>query len=626
MKIKCKLYIFLALCVFFGLILIAKTVDINWKSSVSMPSFGIKNEPKVDTDFKKLMVSLPHSEGKRNGIKIFDANNWTVYRSYPSGHLDIFYEKSAGKFERLNISAGWRRDSYPVLLMSVPGHLFFVSYDVVRNVPSGRSLSTSQPGFDVYELTPDTKGEPRVLKTGLNLGGGIDSIVYGRVFNETITLCAENQCANIDFKGGSKQWSINELEGYEFLEVAFGVNSAYALVRKRWDDRLDGELTADHADFFLAVLSPKGASLKPVSDNGIPYSLTVEGDNPSWLVAQSSKDMGDLLYHELLRMPNRGLISFGDNNLEGRVAWNQVYYLHGLITLLEGKLAVSSPDLMNYARERVRAEIELIARLSESDYPGYRVKRYSLDREPLLFALHLGRIADLLGRADRVGLGSEAVTNALIKIKKELLSFEHTVEKPVACKLPSGEKCRTLEYRQGYPFWADGLNVPFNYISGYVSGLLAVTSDAVYTDYAIELMKPLQEIEEFSQHPKVWRYWAFSGQDGVNYSRGYSLNTVDWVGNHIGLDVAHITYRSMDAAALLKLIQRQPIEDKYLLVNHFKKLVTDGMLLPSVNEELYFSEVVPLKPVVARRHSRSNQAWQIQSQVWALSDLSRQGK
>jgi len=581
-----------------------------------------KDNLKLDRDFSSLLVQLPGADEKKVGVKIYDENNWQVYRNYPSGHLDVFFNNAEGRAQRLSLSVGWRRDSYPMLMMSVPGRLFFVGYDVVRNVPSGRSLSVTQPGFDVYELTQDTQGEPRVLAAGVDLGGGLDSIVYGRVLGEKITLCAEKKCADINSSDKVKQWSLDELSGYEFVEVAFGTDSAYALVRQQWDDRVNGELTADNSKLFLATLSVKGAALEPLATNGIPYDLLVDENNVSWKVASSPSELSELLLYEFSRMPSGGLISFGDNNLEGRVAWNQVYYLNGLISLAQDGLGISSPELVAYARQRVRAEVDLIARLAESDYPGYRVKRYSIDREPLLFSLHLGRIADLLARADRAGLGSSAVTSALAKIRKELLSFEHTVEHPVACELAGVRDCHTLSYRQGYPFWADGVNVPFNYVSGYVGGLLAVTEDAVSYNFAVDLMKPLQVVEKFSELPQKWRYWAFDGQLGWSYSTGKSLNTTDWVGNHAGLDVAHITYRSMDAASLINLYQRRPDVADAVLVTHMKQLVSTGMLLPSVNEALYLAgSVAPLDVNVAQRFSRSAQAWQIQSQVWALSDL-----
>ncbi|WP_341303375.1 hypothetical protein [Pseudomonas sp. TMP25] len=572
--------------------------------------------------FSKILRPLPDTQGRKLGVKIYDENNWRVYRAYPSGQLDVFFNGAEGVTKRLNLSAGWRRDTFPMLIMSVKERLFIVGYDVVRNVPSGRSLSVIQPGFDVYQIDPDVQGEPRIMASGVDLEAGLDSVVYGRVLGSTVTLCAEQKCADINPDGLVIQWALDHLKDYEFVEVAFSTDSVYALVRKKWDDRIDGKITEDRARYSLAGLTSKGATIEPLSVDGIPYALTVNENKATWNVARSAQELRDLFLYEISRMRNGGLIDFGDNNLEGRVVWNQVYYLHGLLSVAHGGLAFSSHELEDYARKRVIAEIDLIARLSETDQPGFRVKRYSLDREPLLFALHIGRIAEVLSRADNQGLGTPAVKTSISKIKEELMSFQHTVEHPVSCHLQNVVECKTLGYRQGYPFWADGINVPLNYVSGYVSGLIAVADDKLNLGVAADLMRPLQVVEQFSEFPETWRYWAFEGQSGWSYSSGRSLNTPEWSGNGAGLDIAHVSYRSMDAMALLALNAKRPDVLKKPEIAHIKALVSKGMLLPSVNEAFY-REGSPavLDLIVARRYARSTHAWQIQSQVWALSDL-----
>lgn len=572
-------------------------------------------------DFSSLLRPMPGSITKA-GVEIFSENNWKVYRSYPSGHLDIFLIDDSGKEVRLDISPSWRRDTYPMLIMSVPDRLIVVGYDVVRNVPSGRSLSVTQPGFDLFEITPETHGEPRAIARGLDLNGGIDSIVYGRILTSHISICAEIRCVDIGLEGKINAWPTDNLQGYEFIEVAFGRNSAYALSRKKWDDRFDGELREEHAEFFLVTLSPNNTSIEKIHGDGIPFALDASTDRPTWKTASSLEDLRDLIVYELSRMRNGGLIDFGENNLEGRVAWSQVYYLNGLISIATGELAFSDTDLEKYARNRAEAELNLIAGLANTDFPGYRVKRYSIDREPLLFALHLGRIANLLARAKKNNIRSPLAHVALGKLKTELQSFSHTVEEPVDCQLPDSSICQTLAYRQGYPFWADGINVPFNFVSGYVGGLLSVTSDELSLQFSHRLMQPLRVQEKFNELPASWRYWWSDGQNGWTYQNGDSLNTPEWPGNASGMDLAHITYRSMDAIALILLHEKLKDGSMSAEIAHIRRLVSMGLLLPAVNEAFEGSNSrAVLDRLVAKRYSRSNQAWQIQSQVWALSDL-----
>ncbi|MFL1584971.1 hypothetical protein NKZ05_10780 [Stutzerimonas stutzeri] len=603
-------------------IVAVKNVDFYWQENATNDIWLQGDGLISNVDFSSLLEPLPGSNGGKVGIKIYDENNWQIYRAYPSGHLDVFFKGESGRAERLDLSGGWRRDTFPMLFMSVPGRLFVVGYDVVRNVPSGRKPSVSQPGFDVYEIAPGVQGEPHVIASGIDLDGGLDSIVYGRVMGSSITLCAERKCADIRPDGEVIPWSLDELSGYEFVEIAFSTDSTYALARKKWDDRIDGEITEDHAAYMLVNLTPKGSTVKLLPSDGIPFALAVHEGKPSWKVADSAEELEGLLLYEISRMRYGGLIDFGGNNIEGRVTWNQVYYLNGLISIADGGLPFAGSKLDEYSRQRVSAEVDLIARLAETAQPGYQVKRYSLDREPLLFALHLGRIADLLARADLEGMGTPAVEIALANIRNELLTFENTIEHPVTCQLPGFTACKTLGYRQGYPFWADGANVPFNFVSDYVIGLLAVTEDRISLDFASDLLQPFQVLEKFSELPDVWGYWPFQGQSGWGYSDGISLNTPEWSGNGAGPNIAHISYRSMDAKALLTLYDKRPAVSSSAEVAHIKELVSKGMLFPSVNESFYRAgSPAILDPVVARRFSRSTQAWQIQSQVWALSDL-----
>ena len=92
---------------------VTKMVNINQKVYAQNLVWLKKDNLKLDRDFSSLLVQLPGSDEKKVGVKIYDENNWQVYRAYPSGHLDVFFNNSEGLAERLSLSAGWRRNSYP---------------------------------------------------------------------------------------------------------------------------------------------------------------------------------------------------------------------------------------------------------------------------------------------------------------------------------------------------------------------------------------------------------------------------------------------------------------------------------------------------------------------------------
>lgn len=583
----------------------------------------------IEGDIADFYGPLPSRSKNQNGVRIQEGEDWQVYRLFPSGYLEIFHRNQMGEYVRIDLPISWQRETYPMLIFPLDGRLYVVSYDVVRNVPSGRRLSVSQPGFDLFEIDPEKKDPLRLLANGLDLGAGIDSLVYGRMTTSSMSVCAENKCVDIDRNGVIQYWSLDGLRDYEFVEVSFDADSAYAIVRERWDDRIDGSISEKKSDFLLAYLRPEGVRLEPMHGAGIPFSLSVKDGKPVWRIAKTRQEIQDLFLFEIARMRNRGMIDFGENNLEGRVAWSQVYYLNGLITAASSKFSLLDEDLKRVFRGRVKAEVELIARLADSDYPGYRVKRYSIDREPLLFALHLGRVAQLLSRASEETMGSPAIDGALNRLKQELHQLDLTVEYVNNCHKEDigSENCTTLFYRQGFPFWADGVNVPYNYISGYVGGLLAIGKNQDSLPLLRKLMQPLRKGEGLHNLPNTWRYWWGKGQKGWSYEDHVSLNTPAWHGNASGMDLAHITYRSMDAATLILLYNSDNSNANEREVRHFKRLVEEGLLLPQVNEQL--TEVnhrATLRSHVAKRFSRSSQAWQIQSQIWALSDIVSQNQ
>ncbi len=582
----------------------------------------------VGLNIREMLGQLPGGfETIQEGVKIQEGNGWQVYRLFPSGTLEVFYSKNSGEYDRLDLPEDWRRHTYPMLIIPAPDRLRIIAYDVVKNIASGRGIVASQRGFDLFEIDPNGAQPVRLVAGGIDLAGGIDSLVYARLTNSTISICADNKCADIDGQGTIRYWSLAAIRDYEFVEVAFDRDSAFGLVRKKWDDRLHGPISTTAAELFLARLSKDGAEIESITGVGVPFGLFVQNGKAGWRTARTREEFQDLFLFEISRMKNRGLIDYGDHNLEGRLAWSQVYYLNGLITAGSQTFDFVGEELKEKIRTRVRHETDLVARLSESDYPGYFSKRYSIEREPLLFALHLGRVSQLLARAQAERMSSTNSGPALVRLQSELWALGKTVEHLGECELGAANRasCTTLFYRKGYPFWADGVNVPYNYISGYALGLLSLPSAEGHLDRAQMLLKPLYQHEKLVALPRTWRYWWGTGYDGWSSDGSPSLNTPAWQGDGAGMGLAHITYRSIDAAALLLLHTQTSTALTADELVHFKHLVEKGWLLPQVSE--YFSglgEQISLSEEVVRRFSRSAQAWEIQSQIWALRDMQAQ--
>ena len=119
--------------------------------------------------------------------------------------------------------------------------------------------------------------------------------------------------------------------------------------------------------------------------------------------------------------------------------------------------------------------------------------------------------------------------------------------------------------------------------------------------------------------PVIWRYWSGLGDKGWQEISGVSLNTPSWSGN--GGAPAHISYRTMDAEALVRLHSAVPDAVSSGLIDHFADLASRGWLLPFINQSLRDDgRSQPLQPAVIRYYGRSSAAWEIQSQVAALGE------
>ncbi len=570
--------------------------------------------PRVPT-----VLSLP---GGDQGVVLYSSSRWRLLRHVPSGYLDV-YKADMGSWHRMALDLEWRRNTHPMLAMESPQGLFVVGYDVVANLPSGRRVGVAREGFDLYLLDPASKGNPERLAENLRLGG-IDTLLYGAVRGKQIDLCGGNLCLTVDLaldaKRRSVSWGLKALAQYDLVEVAFRGQSAIALVRKHTIEAQDVHSPIPSDPFQLALLSPTGAVLQALPvENGTPWGLEWQGGSVAIRIARQSADYSAVLRYDLARMPFAGAMDFGANNLEGRVAWSQTYYLQGLVSLLRAHPATDAA-LREAVKARLVAEAEHTARLAGDVYPGLAARRYSIDREPMLFALHLGRIAHLLGNMRTAGISTASLNRASSVLHKKLLKLDDTVERQVSLSADF-KGLRTLAYRHGVPFWADGINVPHNYVSGYLSGLLANGAEEG-VQHARKLAKFILATEFSEKLSTSWRYWAATGDAGWQEREGLSLNTPVWGGN--GGALAHITYRSMDAVALAQLKRLAPDSVPRKLVEHFGDLAKRGWLLPFVNEELPIqSRATMLEPAVGRYYSRSASAWEMQSQVAALRSIAR---
>ncbi len=498
--------------------------------------------------------------------------------------------------------------------------LWVVGYDVIANVPSGRRLEDLRDGVDVYQITEETTNHPARVAEGLEIGG-IDTRFDLAGLPDGIVVAGTNRVVALRPGSPPHAWDTSSIEGREIVEIAFRGEMAAAIVRRTHADRVDGSPSREITVYELAHLTPQGGSVTPITPDGVPFRVRWAESGPTFDLARDPAQLLQVFLYDLGRMPHTGIMDFGGNNLEGRVAWAQCYYLQGMLAVLDGVMGEDAVQSSLAIRDRLRAEIRLVADLVLTPWPGLSCARYSVGREPVRFALHAGRTLQLLARARDI-LGADTRLDAAIdRLQADLRAMRDFVEEPFRLE-HQGRWFDTLRFRTGSPFWADGCNVPYNFCSGVVAGVLAASADSETTETCVSLMRPLLELELQGSYWETWRYWWGVGDRGWTNAEGISINSPSYVGNRGAL--AHITYRSMDAEALLELeFARRGVVPPSVL-GRLQTLTSAGLLCPWVCETLRkVGRPAELSGVAALRHARSSSAWELRSQPWALAELGR---
>ena len=513
--------------------------------------------------------------------------------------------------------------------------MFLVAYDVAANSPSGRRITSASEGLDVYEIGTGEKAELKRIAHALPLGG-IDQTLFDVGVADAHVVCSQSGCAALraDAAGGGPRIEVlpglpADAKRRQLIELAGDGSAAWGLYQGDYDDRLAAPPVATEPHFSVCSIGATPACRDlPATD--IPFGLSVRKGEPHWETARTRQDLVRMLERDLARNRGTGIANFAENNLEGRIAWSAVYHLNGLVTLATDRAGLGS---LLPAAELARLKDKATARLcfelthhrtwAASRYPWYWTKRYSLDREPLASVLHLARIGRLLSRAQAV-VGADAVAAPLAEATAELVAPSRAFE-----VIRDGANGRRAELRFGkyMPFWADGLNAPWNYQSGWIEGL--VTTGALSRNKAVRaaaerMIAHFVADEGLSSRPRSWRYSAGDVFNGWSAEQGLSANTPSWAGDRTNTTAAHISYRSMDAMALLAAGRAGFPAVPADAVAYIGGLVEQGALYPFVAEELVLAGAVPrLPPALARWYARSALPWQVQNQIWAIAALAQ---
>ncbi len=572
-------------------------------------SCGGKSDRVVGTDNNLLASLHVKVQDSTHGVRLYpetDKNsNWLVYRVWPQGYNAIYY--SFPKMPLVPVADNGFTRLLPRKFLEHNSDLFMVAYSTDKYKSGNR-----QP-VEVWKFDSVT-GKANLLAENLVVGG-IEGHLHVSVGSDWIDICDQDSCVSIDYVGQQTNWIINnDLVNRVIVEATFTDDGVFTILRSDIATIKSG--VPPYSIRFL----PRQTSGYPartvanVSDC-IPFNLRIENSEVKWSCARTRQEIAELMQFDLRRLPHGGLSDLGLPNKDGRIAWSQIYTV-GTLLNLSAKYTPKLWHAGDWSEFKLLASsaVSLIAKQGESDLSGFYATRYSVGQEPLLFAVHLGRIAAFFDDARADGITTPFVELVSAAVHFELVTLMNTLE-----TMTQIGGFHTLSFRRGAAFWADGVNTPYNLLSAYALGLLS-SGKNTHADVILakQIMAPIITVESLSTDSS-WHYWWGLGASGWTADMEISTNTPNYNGN---VSIADISYRSMDAVALLKLAGMESNAVPLDIVNALREYVMTGRLLPSVN--LYLIRMgtpVVLNEAAAMVRARSAAPWEIHDQLFALESL-----
>ncbi|MBL8342011.1 MAG: hypothetical protein JNL30_11125 [Rubrivivax sp.] len=396
---------------------------------------------------------------------------------------------------------------------------------------------------------------------------------------------------------------------------------AHLCVGSATDDRLQANAPI--------VVAPEGVE-PPVVDTGrgVPWNLHWAGTALRIEHAQGGHQLRRMLRHDLAQTAPGGWMEFGINNEEGRIPWSQIYYLNGLLDLLDlARRDAQLLDLFGPLLPEVRRRLDLeLAWLDEHVAAGrYRTRAFTVDRSRALFAVQTGRLLLLLNR-----YRNELQGGGELHSFDALLAAVRGVQGHIEVLATAGEEERWirpgrhhLRWPKGSPFAFDGMPVPFNHQNEWAHAVLATAGTGSSPEAVGPAMDIIEHfIERIAPDGRLpdngsWDYWWGRAYDGWTAGDGYSVNTPSYPGDRIK---AWISFRTIDALALVCGAERTSDGVAQRSRASVAQLASRGQLYPFANRALVGpTAAIHLGQGPAAQYARVSAPWELANAPWSLS-------
>lgn len=493
--------------------------------------------------------------------------------------------------------------------------IYIVAYDVREN-----------QNF-LIKLTNEANTEWQFRRIcSLNFGGryAVESKIFA-LPGETLDLCSENVCYRIKENDAYETYKLNP--ECQIIEVIKTGDRIFALVRYEngFTERYAGDpLTGRHE--IVDVLSGKTL----YSFDEAVYNLRIDQGELKVNRIRNSKQITDALRFDLSHLDLSGVFRFGTSNFEGRVAWSQVYFLHGLMDIAEFGQALLSPKEILSVKKRIDLEIAFLDELLNQSH-DIQTKRYSINREAHRYAVQTGRILGLFARYmerhHRIPLKYvQRFAEKVYQLEEHAEFLTRLTDKDPDYELLGS--VRYLRWPRGYALQYDGINIPYNHQNDWMAGILQFSSHfpkelidtRIFVDMIHTLLKK-ELIDKRGLRDPVWNYTWGLAYKGWTKKDEISVNTPFYTGDK---NKAHISYRTIDASAIFEVRSRLPGIIPDTVVDALKHMTQAGYLYPFLMRHIQLSDpTFCIEKKIANHYARTSNPWELPNSVWALLTLAR---
>jgi hypothetical protein len=379
------------------------------------------------------------------------------------------------------------------------------------------------------------------------------------------------------------------------------------------------------------IAAPPGIEVPRIdAAQGVPWQLQWSAGALRIEHARTTRQLRHLLRHDLAATMPGGWMEFGINNEEGRIPWSQIYYLNGLLDILDlarrdpGLLELFGP-LLPEVRRRLDMEMHwLDAHVAEG---RHRTRGFTVDRSRALFGVQTGRFLLVMHRYLKevpggVPLASYAgLKHAVPRLEGHLEVLATEGEDPKWIR----PGLHHLRWPKGSPFYFDGMAVPFNHQNEWAYAVLAIADESTPPESVQAATDVLRHFTDRIAPGGVlpasgtWDYWWGRAHDGWNEPGRFSMNVPTFGGDKIK---AWISFRTIDSMSLVAGAAHLGTREAANARTSAMALAASGRLYPFANHAwVNEASAIHLADAVALQYARVSAPWELGSAAWSLSAL-----